>query len=373
VSNLHAVMSFAYTTRPDGIQVSGSLQDPIAEIDAYYKPTDSANWALTASLKQLPRHFDFSQLTIGDQPSSDPCAPPPPKPPVPTVDYTATNGADSPDTLDIAAAVDLHQLSSSLSGQVSAGITNLGHDTHASWDGTKLTLDSTPKTDLFEVHVPNAQVIVNFAFDTSAPDPCNPSSGHDFISISASGHVNVVVDIADAGMSLSDVSHLELQPGFSSGVKGRFGNFSFGWQNLHVDVDAAVEVDLDIDFGGGIEITPTLASLAATLATDVHVDFAIYHQERNEILSIFPIIPVPCDFEGPIPTGVELVKVYITPKRIGTGHDGFSIDGTTGANDDAWVITVNPFGVVPDVLLDGITGLFTSPFDHGLDAGFECS
>jgi hypothetical protein len=371
VSNLPVTMTFAATTRPDGIEVSGDLHDPITKIEAFYKPTGSANWALTAKLTDIPRNFDFSQLTIGDQPSSDPCAPPPPKPPVPTVNYTASNGAESADTLDIAAAVDLHQLSSSLSGQVSAGITNLGHDTHASWDGTQLTLDSVPRTDAIEVHVPNARVIVNFEFDTSQPDPCNPDSGHDFISISAAGHVNVVVDIGDAGMSLTDVSHIVLQPGFSTGITGDFGNFSFGWSQLHVSIDAAVEVDLDIDFGGGIEVTPTLASLAATIGTDVHVDFGIYHQEADRILHLFPIIPVPCDFEGPIPTGVYFIDVFLTPKRVATGHDGFSIAGSPGSTQQ-YVITANPFGVIPDLVLDGVTGLFTSPFPHGLDAGFDC-
>ncbi|MDT4950989.1 MAG: hypothetical protein QOJ37_3584 [Pseudonocardiales bacterium] len=371
VSNLPKTMTFSATTRPDGIQFHSDLDEPIADISAFYKPTGAANWALSASLKQIPRHIDFSQLTIGDQPSSDPCAPPPPKPPVPTVDYTAIDTINNPDSLDITAAVDLGQLSSSLSGSVTAGITNLGHDTHASWDGTQLQLDSTPKTDSFEVHVPNARVIVNFAFDTGAPDPCNPSSGHDFISITAAGHVNVVVDIGDAGMVLTDVAHIVLKPGFSTGITGDFGSFSFGWQQLHVNVDAEVHVDLKIDFGGGISVSPTLASLAAVISTDVHIDFAVYNQEKNRILHIFPIVPIPCDFEGPIPTGVYFIDVFITPKRVATGHDGFTVNGTPGSTD-SFVITVNPFGIVPDILLDAITGLFTSPFDKGLDAAFEC-
>jgi hypothetical protein len=371
ISNLPATMSFAYTTRPDGLEVSGDLADPIDEISANYRPTGSSGWAFSGSLKQIPRHFDFSQLTLGDQPSSDPCAPPPPKPPVPTVNYTASNGPDSPDTLDITATVDLAQLSGSLSGSVTAGITNLGHDTHASWDGSQLQIDSTPRTDGFEVHVPNAQVLINFAFDTAAPDPCNPSSGHDFISISANGHVDVRVDIGDAGMVLTDVAHVTVKPGFSTGISGDFGTFAFGWQNLHVHIDAEVNVDLNIDFGGGISVSPNLAHLDATFGTDVHVDFGVYHQEKNRILHIFPIVPVPCDFEGPIPTGLYFVDVFITPKRVATGHDGFTVDGTPGSND-AYVITANPFGIIPDFVLDGVTGLFTSPFDKGLDAGFDC-
>jgi hypothetical protein len=371
VSNLPATMDFSATTRPDGIVIDGTLQDPINSIDAFYKPTGASNWALTGSLRQIPRHFTFSQLTIGDQPSSDPCAPPPPKPPVPTVDYSATNGGDDPNTLDITASVDLAQLSGSLSGQVTAGITNLGHETHASWDGTNLTLDSTPRTDAFEVHVPNARVIVDFAFDTAAPDPCNPSSGHGFISISAAGHIHVVIDIGDAGMVLTKVAHLVLQPGFSSGVTGDFESFALHWGLLHASIDAEAHVDLDIDFGGGIEVSPTLASLDVTIGTDVHVDFGIYHQEKNRILHLFPIVPVPCDFEGPIPTGLYFVDVYITPKRIGTGHDGFDINGTPGTTDQ-WVITANPYGIIPDVVLDAVTGLFTSPFEKGLDAGFDC-
>ncbi|MGN6606889.1 MAG: hypothetical protein ACTHMS_07750, partial [Jatrophihabitans sp.] len=376
VSNVPATMTFAATTRPDGIVVTGDLQDPIDLIQAFYKPTGAANWALTGSLAQIPRHFSFSQLTIGDQPSSDPCAPPPPKPPVPTVDYTASNDDGNPvtvdppaDTLDITAAVDLGQLSGSLSGRVTAGITNLGHETHASWDGTDLVLDSTPRTDSFEVHVPNAQVKINLDFDTSAPDPCNPSSGHDFISISANGHVYVTVDIADAGMTLTDVHHIDLKPGFSSGITGDFGSFGLGWGGLHVSIDAAVNVDLDIDFGGGIEVSPTLASLAAVIQTDVHVDFGIYSQEQNRILHIFPIVPVPCSV---VPPGVYFIDVFLTPKRIATGHDGFEVDGTPGSTTQ-FVVTANPFGIIPDVVLDGVTGLFTSPFDKGLDAGFNCS
>jgi hypothetical protein len=103
----------------------------------------------------------------------------------------------------------------------------------------------------------------------------------------------------------------------------------------------------------------------------VHIDFAVYNQEKNRILHIFPIVPIPCDFEGPIPTGVYFIDVFITPKRVATGHDGFTVNGTPGSTD-SFVITVNPFGIVPDILLDAITGLFTSPFDKGLDAAFEC-
>jgi len=262
-------------------------------------------------------------------------------------------------------------LSSSLSGQVTAGITNLGHETHASWDGTNLTLDSSPRTDAFEVHVPNARVVVDFAFDTSAPDPCNPSTDKSFISITAAGHVHVVIDIGDAGMVLTKVAHLVLQPGFSSGVTGDFETFALSWGLLHASIDAEAHVDLDIDFGGGIEVSPTLASLDVTIGTDVHVDFGIYRQERNRILHLFPIVPVPCDFEGPIPTGLYFVDVYITPNRIATGHDGFTIDGSPGSTGQ-WVVTANPFGIIPDVVLDAVTGLFTSPFDKGLDAGFDC-
>jgi hypothetical protein len=170
---------------------------------------------------------------------------------------------------------------------------------------------------------------------------------------------------------LTNVAHIVLQPGFSSGIIGDFGTFSFGWGNLHASIDAAVEVDLDIDFGGGIEVTPTLASLSATLGTDVHVDFGIYEQAADRILHIFPIVPVPCDFEGPIPTGVYFVDVYLTPTRVATGHDGFSVTGSPGTTKQ-YVITVNPYGIVPDFVLDAVTGLFTSPYDHGLDASFDC-
>jgi hypothetical protein len=363
VSNLPTSMSFAATTRPDGMEFSGVLSDQITAITAFYKPTGAANWALSASLHQVPQTFDFSQLTLGDQPSSDPCAPPPPHPPVPTVNYTA-----SADTLDVTAAVDLAQLSSALTGSVTAGITNLGHSTHASWDGTKLTLTSVPQTDSFEVHVPNATVSIHDDFDTSAPDPCSPSSGSDFISFSVNGHLYVTAHINDAGLVLTDVSSLTLTPGFSSAVTGNFGTFGFGWSGLSVDIDAAVNVDVTIDFGGGISVSPTIASLDAVLSTVVHVDFGVYQQTPDTFLSI--PTPVPCGIDPP---AIYEVHVSITPDRVATGHDGFSVPGPTAATGNAWVITVNPFGLIPDTVLDAVTGLFTSPLSHGLDASFDCT
>lgn len=363
VSNLPTSMSFAATTRPDGMEFSGDLADQISSITAFYKPTGAANWALSASLHQLPQTFDFSQLTLGDQPSSDPCAPPPPHPPVPTVDYTA-----SADTLDITATVDLGQLSSSLSGSITAGITDLGHDTHASWDGTKLTLTSVPQTASFEMHVPNATVSIHDDFDTSAPDPCHPSGDPGFISFSANGHLYVTAHIHDAGMTLTDVSSLTLTPGFSSAVQGNFGTFSFGWSGLSVDIDAALNVDVTIDFGGGISVSPTLASLDAVFSTVVHVDFGVYQQTPDTFLTI--PTPVPCGIDPP---AVYEVHVSITPDRVATGHDGFTVPGPTDATGDAWVITLNPFGLLPDTVLDAVTGLFTSPLSHGLDASFDCT
>lgn len=370
VSNLPTSMTFNVTTRPDGFEFTGDLADPISSITAFYKPTGAANWALSASLGQIPRHVDFSQLTLGDQPSTDPCAPPPPKPPVPTVNYTASNGADNPDTLDLTATVDLSQLSSSLTGSITAGITNLGHDTHASWDGSKLHLTSVPSTGAFEVHVPNATVSIHDDFDTSAPDPCKPSSDSGFISFSVSGHLYATVHIADAGLVLTDVSDLTLTPGFSTGAQGHFGSLGMGWGGMHVNIDAAAEVDVTIDFGGGIKVSPTIASLAAVISTDVHVDFGIYQQTPDNFLTIFPGVPVPC---GVVPPAIYEVQVSITPDRVGTGHDGFDVPGPTDATGNAWVITINPFGIIPDVVLDAVTGLFTSPFPHGLDAGFDCT
>ncbi|HJQ43070.1 MAG TPA: hypothetical protein VJ831_08295 [Jatrophihabitantaceae bacterium] len=368
VSNLPTSMTFTVTTRPDGFQFAGNLADPITSITAFYKPTGAANWALSASLGQIPRHVDFSQLTLGAQSSTDPCAPPPPHPPVPTVNYTASNGADSPDTLDITAAVDLSQLSSSLTGSITAGITNLGHSTHASWDGTALHLTSAPDTDSFEVHVPNATVSIHDDFDTSAPDPCSPASDSGFISFSVSGHLYATAHIGDAGMFATGVSDLTLTPGFSTGVQGTFDTFGMGWSSLSVDIDAAVEVDVTIDFGGGITVSPTIASLAAIFSTVAHVDFGIYQQTPDTFLTI--PTPVPCGIDPP---AIYEVHVSITPDRVATGHDGFSLIGPSDANGNAWIVTMNPFGLIPDTVLDAVTGLFTSPFEHGLDASFDCT
>ena len=37
------------------------------------------------------------------------------------------------------------------------------------------------------------------------------------------------------------------------------------------------------------------------------------------------------------------------------------------------MVTAHRYGVMPDVVLDAVTGPFTSPFDKALDAGFRCS
>jgi hypothetical protein len=363
LSNLPTSVNVSAVMEPQGITLTGTLAQPITRIEAYYRPTSMTAWALTAGLGDVPTSFAFSQQTVGGGgPAPDPCAPapePPPAPAVPIINYTA-----SADTLDLDAGLDLAMFG--MSGSVLAGVVDLGRSVTGSWDGTVLSLTSSPASGSISAHVPTAVVSIRKEFGT---EDCPPSD--DFVRFEFTGHIDIAVPIRNAGFSVTGLQSLVVRPGLSTGLQGDWQELRLGWSDIRTTIDIDLEGRVVVDFGGDVEVGVRLLAVdVSELDLPINVLFHVAKNVREPWMTVHS--PVPCARAIDDWDWLKFdIMLQPSSDRAPTWN-AITLADPTPATGDAWIVTPNPYGVLPTVAVEGLAGLFSSPFDKGLGGDFRC-
>lgn len=355
LSNVPTSVDIDGVIEPETFTFTGGLGQVINSLKAFYKEGSAPNWQVVAELTDIPTTFSFLQEGLTSPEVVDICAEVEKRFPVPRVVYTA-----NADTLDINVGTDPSLFGGGLAIAIKAGITNLGRATEFTWDGTKLNITSTPGTDSIEVHVGGEVRIVK---DFDAPDPCE-SPGDDAISVSVTGDLDLRLPIEDFMLKIVGLKNMVVTPGISTGFQGDFTSFDFGWDRVGLDLTLDLGIKLCVDLGieGCVDIPIVDID---QLMLDINVLFHTFRQVQD-IWTGIPT-PVPCSFTGDF----YHLDLEILPDPVQKTWNGVSL-GNPASAGGAWVVTADPFDLLPDVVVEVVTALFTSPFDSGFDPEINC-
>ncbi len=343
---------------PETFTFTGGLGEVIESLKAFYKEGSAANWQVVAELTDIPTSFSFLQEGLTSPDVVDPCAEVEKKYPIPRVVYTASS-----DDLDINVGTDPSLFGGGIAIAIKAGITNLGRITTFTFDGSKLIIESTPDTDEIEVHVGGELRIVK---DFDEPDPCE-SPGDDAISVSVTGDLDLRLPIEDLKLKIVGLKSMVVTPGISTGFEGDFTSFEFGWDRVGLDLTLNLGLEICVDLGieGCVDI-PIVA--IDELMLDINILFHTFRQVQDVWTGI--PTPIPCDISL---TDVDFyhLDLEILPDPEAKTWNGVSLGNPVNAGG-AWVVTPDPFDLFPDVVVEVVTALFTSPFDSGFDPEVNC-
>lgn len=358
LSNVPTFVDINGVIEPETFTFTGGLGEVIDSLKAFYKEGSAANWQVVAELTDVPTSFSFLQEGLTSADVVDPCAEVEKKFPVPRVVYTANS-----DDLDINVGTDPSLFGGGIAIAIKAGITNLGRVTTFTFDGTTLNITSTPDTDLIEVHVGGEIRIVK---DFDEPDPCE-SPGDDAISVSITGDLDLRLPIEDFMLKIVGLTSMVITPGISTGFQGDFTSFEFGWDRVGLDLtlDLGLEICVDLGIEGCVDIP--IVSIDE-LMFDINILFHTFKQEQ-EVWTGIPT-PIPCDIS------IDDIDFYhldleILPAPVSKTWNGISL-GNPASVGGAWVVTPDPFDLFPDIVVEAVTALFTSPFDSGFSPEVNC-
>ena len=194
--------------------------------------------------------------------------------------------------------------------------------------------------------------------------------GTDLVEWVADGRAVIAVN-TKLRLKILDFTNAELKPGFSTGVTSD-GTVTLGLpsptfvvtfsQNFY----GAIRFRLSDDIKGDI---PVLGAPNGTVSFPLPIVFHVAEQTSGEWFSF--TTPIPCVIPGYQLTAVANIK----PHRVALSTNQFTV--TPGQ----WTVTADPFGVSAGLsilfggidIIDTIAGLFTSPYDHGIQApSLEC-
>ena len=313
-----------------------TLGEPVAEITANYKRTSDGAFTAGATLTDVPTSVN---LLLGEQGDAAGVQ-------VPVFSYNADAA-----TLDIQAFLADAVFGPASDAGFELDVVNLGNTVAGNLTGTKLTLGSTPATDSFTL-VAHASLNFGFSLDFDAGPFVND------------GDLAVNLDVDNLTVGFTDMSSLVLDLGFSTGISGDYGTFTFGEESntsLHITID----LDLDLGTFGTYNLVPDgdgHRNIDLDLG-NVIGNFRLADDHKGPWLDIFT--PITC----PVPPFFVHAIVELRPHPHSTTNGPtFTVNG----GGPGWVATVNPLGVVPDLVLDFIAR-FTTPFtgDEGLTATCE--
>ncbi|MBV6726753.1 hypothetical protein [Nocardioides daeguensis] len=347
-ASIHVDAAFGADTKKVGVDMS----QPISDITAAYKHVGDAEFAASVHLHDVPKTVD---LTIGKDSSAGGGT---------TVDAPVfTMEADAPG-LDIDAFA-----SAAIADPVDADaavaltVTNLGKLVTAALDGARLHITSAPATQAFALEAAGrVQKTIDLAWSSGD----NPGDGL----FQNSGNLSADLKIRRVTLGLTDFSDVNLRLGFTTGLDGTYGTFTFGQDsNLTVDLEEHFSIYIDWPDPLGSDTIPLVSIPHRTIPFGNVVPR--WHINENVYGRIFHV-PV-------LEFGIANCGVTFDARPA----PGFTTSGNTftlgqptndGSHTPAWLITpdINLLGFsLPDFGLD-IIAYFLSPYGHGIDAYPEC-
>lgn len=334
--------AFGADTKTVGIEMSEGISD----ITAAYKHVGDADFAASVHLHDVPKTVD---ITIGKESSSgggtDVDAPV----------FTMTTDAAGLDIDAFASAAIADPVDATAA--VALTVTDLGKQVTGDLVGTRLHITSSPATQAFALEAAGrVQKTISLDWDGGI--------------FQNTGSLSADLKIERVTLGLTDFSDVNLRLGFTTGLDGSFGTFTFGQ-------DSDLTIDLEDQFSVYIDWPDPLGSDTIPLVTIPHATIPFgnvaprWHINENVTAEAFHI---PVFHFGIADCGVSF-DVRPAPGYTTPGNT-FTLGQPTndGTHTPAWLITpdINLLGFsLPDFGLD-IIAYFLSPYGNDIEAYPKC-
>lgn len=350
ISNIPSSMSVQYVAGKTTSSVTIGNSASISRIYAAAKASVSAaTFNAGVLLTEVPATVSLSFGRITYTPSASESYT------MPGLTYSA-----SASTLDITAWVDAAMFGGDLTARVTLGVTNLGASTTMGWSAGEAVLTSTPATSLLEIHVwGQYKILKTFS-------GCWPSCGN-WLRVEWGKHAGVVpLTINDLKLKATSFSSIRVKPGITTGIKGTYGGLEFGWTNINAQLDIEVFLKAVADFGWLGCICENVITYNNHDLITVNIKF---HLGTDHMSTNAPLLhissPIPCSWT----TAYDL-HVEVNPHPHFSQYNGFAISSAS-AEGEGWLVTPNPWGILPDKAVWVIAGL-TSPYGGGFSLTAPC-
>lgn len=340
-ASIHVNAGFGADQKTVGVAMSQGISD----ITASYKKVGAANFAASVHLHDVPSSVSL-QLGRGSASTSNEDITAPDftfTASAPGLDIEAFASAEIADPADIKAAAHLK-------------IVDMGKTVTGQLEGTSVHITSTPATH-------------SFLLTAAGTVHKNVDLGFDSSGFTNEGNLDVNVDVKQLSLGFDDASDLTLDLGITTGLRGDFGNFSFG-----LDTDTTVGIvdhlKFVIDWPDPLGTT-TIHLFDIDTTVPLHNVIDGFHVNSNTFGSIFDI-PF-FDF------GVGYCSVDFSARPgPGTTYGGTALSlgppPDDGTHTPAWLITPDPDLLslsLPDFALD-LIAYFESPYGHEISADAGC-
>lgn len=350
ISNIPSSVNVQVVTGSDTSTVSITNSAVITRIFAAAKASVSAgSFAAGITLTDIPTSVSLSFGKVTYTPSASESYT------MPGLSYSASGS-----TLDITAFVDAAMFGGDLKARATLGVTNLGASTTMGWSGGELVMASSPATGLLEIHVWGSyKVLKHFS-------GCYPSCSN-WLRISWGHHAGVVpLTVNDLKVKATSFSLIKIKPGVTTGIRGTYGGFEFGWNSISAKLDIELAVNAVADFGwlGCICVNVISYNNHNTITVNIVFHLGTDHMSTGgSMLHISS--PIPCSWT----TAYDL-HVEVNPHPHFKQTNGFAISSAS-AEGEGWLVTPNPWGILPDKAVWAAAAL-TSPQGGGFALTTPC-
>lgn len=341
-SSISVNAGFGADTKTVGVAMSQGIDD----ITASYKKVGETDFAASVHLADVPSAVNINiGKESGSSGGTDVDAP--------VFTMTASNPGLDIDAYATAAITDPVDATAA----VSLMVDNLGQTVTADLIGSRLHVTSAPATDSISIQAAGrVQKSVNLDWDGGI--------------FQNDGELNADMKIKKITLGLTDFSDVNLRLGFTTGLDGTFGSFTFGQESdLTIDIRDKFEVFIDWPdpFGSDTITLVNVPHQSIPLGNVVprwHINKNTYGEIFDIPFFIFVIGECNVQFDSRPAPG------FTTPGPI------FTLGAPEGApgQTPAWLMTpdVSLLGIsLPGFALD-IIAFFLSPYGNDIDAHPEC-
>lgn len=235
--------------------------------------------------------------------------------------------------LDINAWVDATLMGGDLRARAMLGIVDLAPYVTLTMSGDELDLRSRPRACApLELLCPyqatgeiEAHVWADLDAGTSGSGCLETGdSGCDGNRVEWSYRVDLPISIDDLTFRVTDVTRLDIAPGFITAVAGDYATFTFGWEEIHVAWDILARVAAYSTFGqvGSATITESGGST-------VNVDFLKFHASSRRYCAVNNVL-----------------EVEVRPDYSSKSTNAFTLTRAAPPSGGKWLIMPLPAGVM---------------------------
>lgn len=331
-SSLSIDTSFGDATK----QITVTTGSAVDEVKAMYKHAGTDQFEAAVRLGDVPMSVN---INIGEQDDGQGVA---------TPVFTFTAGQPG---LDISAFAAASLFGGDVAAEVKLDVVDLGRTLTADLVDKTLTITSSPATASFNLMASGRLEINDISLDFDA----GPFQNR--------GQLDVLLDIFSLNVAFENLSSLTLTGGFTSAIQGNYGTFTVGERS---NLELFVRDRLDVDTGVGV------VTVIPTFEKTIDLDNVIgnFRLATDHLGRWFGIpTPIPCSI---VPPDVFDLSINLRPHpHTTTSGSSFTVSPPGAAEGDAWLVTPNPLGALPNFVLD-IIARFATPLTEDQGISLDC-